>query len=296
MKILVLGSNGQLGACLADQLKNTTHEVIYSSRDLIDISCMLGTSRIIKEIKPEIIINASAYTAVDKAESEKEEANIINNLAVANIANISNEINTLLIHVSTDYVFNGLSRKPYTEDGTTSPQGVYGKTKLDGELAIAKSGCDFIIIRSSWLFSEYGSNFLKTILNLGIEKEELSVIYDQIGSPTYTQDLARAIIASFSMPRKRDSINKIFHYAGNSKCSWYEFTEEIFKTAKDYGFQVKANLKKISALDYKTDAKRPMYSVLDSSLFYETFQIEPSNWKEGIKKTLNILKKNKMIM
>jgi dTDP-4-dehydrorhamnose reductase len=289
MKVLVLGCKGQLGLCLADQLKNSIHKVIYTSRDQIDISNLLETSIIVKGIKPDVIINASAYTEVDKAESEKVEANIINHLAVSNIADTARKLNSLLIHVSTDYVFNGSSNKPYKENNKTSPQGVYGKTKLKGELAIAKSGCNFIIIRTSWLFSEYGSNFLKTILNLGMERKELSVICDQIGSPTYTQDLAKAIIASFSGVRSGASINKIFHYSGNNQCSWFEFTQEIFIAAKDCGFKIKANLNKISSSEYKTNAKRPMYSVLDSSLFYKTFQIKPSNWKRGIKESLDVL-------
>ena len=160
MKILVLGCKGQLGQCLGDQLSHTEHEVVYTSREQIDISDFFATKNKIFEIAPDVVINATAYTAVDKAEEGQETAKLINHLAVANIANISNLLGNWLIHFSTDYVFDGNSYVPYKEDDLTNPQGVYGITKLKGELAIQSSGCKHIIIRTSWVFSEYGNNFL----------------------------------------------------------------------------------------------------------------------------------------
>ena len=196
MKILVLGCKGQLGRCLNDQLINTDHEVIYTSREQIDIADFEVTKSKILEISPDLIINATAYTAVDKAEEDQKTANLINHLAVKNIADICNQLECWLIHVSTDYVFDGNSKVPYKEDDETNPQGAYGETKLKGELAIQASGCKHIIIRTAWVFSEYGNNFLKTMLRLGAERDELSIVGDQIGCPTYAQDIARSIIAT----------------------------------------------------------------------------------------------------
>ena len=195
MKILVLGCKGQLGRCLNDQLKNTHHEVIYTSREQIDIANFEQTKNQILKNSPDIIINATAYTAVDKAEEDQKNAKLINHLAVKNIAHICNQQGCWLIHVSTDYVFDGKAKIPYKEVDETNPQGVYGETKLKGELAIRSSGCKHIIIRTAWVFSEYGNNFLKTMLRLGAERDELSIVGDQVGCPTYAQDIAKAIVA-----------------------------------------------------------------------------------------------------
>ena len=197
MKILVLGCKGQLGRCLNDQLVNTDHEVIYTSREQIDISDFEVTKSKILEFSPNLIINATAYTAVDKAEEDQKTANLINHLAVKNIADICNQLECWLIHVSTDYVFDGNSNVPYKEDDQTNPQGAYGETKLKGELAIQASGCKHLIIRTAWVFSEYGNNFLKTMLRLGAERDELSST-DQVGCPTYAQDIAKSIIATLT--------------------------------------------------------------------------------------------------
>ena len=172
MKILLLGSKGQLGRCLNDQLKNSDHEVIYTSRKQIDIVDFEETKSKILEISPDIIINATAYTAVDKAEEDQETANLVNHLAVKNIAEICSQQSYWLIHVSTDYVFDGKANIPYKEDDKTNPKSVYRETKLKGELAIKASNCKYIIIRTSWVYSEYGNNFLKTMLNLGSERHE----------------------------------------------------------------------------------------------------------------------------
>ena len=183
MKILVLGCKGQLGRCLNDQLIHTEHEVIYTSREQLDISNFEATISKILEVCPDLIINATAYTAVDKAEEDHETANLINHLAVKNIADICSQLECWLIHVSTDYVFDGRAKIPYKEGDETNPKGVYGETKLKGELAIQTSGCKHIILRTAWVFSEYGHNFLKTMLRLGADRDELSIVGDQIGCP-----------------------------------------------------------------------------------------------------------------
>ena len=228
MKILVLGCKGQLGRCLNDQLKSTDHQVIYSSRDQIDISDFKVTKSKILEHSPDLIINATAYTAVDRAEEDQETANLINHIAVKNIADICNQQDCWLIHVSTDYVFDGNSKIPYKEDDQTNPQGTYGETKLKGELAIQISGCKHIIIRTAWIFSEYRNNFLKTMLRLGAERNELSIVGDQIGCPTYAQDIARSIVEIVPQLNSRKD-NGIYHYCGDQPCSWYDFANAIFE-------------------------------------------------------------------
>ena len=288
MKILVLGSKGQLGQCLYDQLSHTEYEVVYTSREQIDISDFLATKNKIFEITPDVVINATAYTAVDKAEEDQEKANLINHLAVANIANISNVLGNWLIHVSTDYVFDGISDVPYKEDDLTNPQGIYGVTKLKGELAIQSSGCKHIIIRTSWVFSEYGNNFLKTMLRLVAGRDELSIVGDQVGCPTYAQDIAIAVVNILPQLKSCEEIIGIYHYCGDSACSWFDFAQEIFKQMNEYYQSTVPPLKSVSTEKYPTLAKRPKLSALDNRKLQETFGIFPSDWKVGV---TSILKK-----
>jgi dTDP-4-dehydrorhamnose reductase len=282
LKILVLGANGQLGQCLKDQFSSTDYQVIFTSKAEIDVSDYNATRKIITQIKPEIVINASAYTAVDNAEKDFTSANKINHLAVDNIAKSVAHINSLLIHVSTDYVFDGNETSPYKEDAATNPQGVYGQTKLLGELAIERSGCKYFIIRTAWIFSEYGHNFLKTMLDLGMERDQLNVVNDQIGCPTYAQDIARSIIYILTKERLEDYEYGIYHYSGNIECSWYEFARYIFLQAKKKNIKTPKKLNPIKTAEYPTMAYRPIYSVLDSGKIYSSFGIEPSEWKKGV--------------
>ena len=283
MKILVLGCKGQLGRCLNDQLKSTDHEVIYTSREQIDISDFEVTKSKILEVSPNLIINATAYTAVDKAEEDQKTANLINHLAVKNIADICNQLECWLIHVSTDYVFDGNSKVPYKEDDQTNAQGAYGETKLKGELAIQSSGCKHIIIRTAWVFSEYGNNFLKTMLRLGAERDELSIVGDQIGCPTYAQDIAKAIVVIMRRLKSEGNIIGTYHYVGEVGCSWADFAEDIFKEAIKQGIiKNKPKIIKISTSEFPTLAKRPMQSKLDCSKFKSTFGINQSNYADSI--------------
>ena len=286
MKLLVLGSKGQLGCCLADQLSDTDHEVIYTSRSEIDMADLTGTKASIIDLRPNIVINATAYTAVDKAEDDKYEAEKINHLAVANIANTCSEIGCWLIHISTDYVFDGAASHPYSENAKTNPQGVYGDSKLKGELAIQVSGCQYLIIRTAWVYSEYGNNFLKTMLRLGADRDELSVVGDQIGCPTYAQDIAKSIVSMVSKLNLNSSISGIFHYCGDQACSWHEFAQAIFLEAKTCGWKTPNHINAIDTAKYPTRAVRPLYSALSCSKIYDTFEIRPSNWREGIKYVL----------
>jgi dTDP-4-dehydrorhamnose reductase len=289
MKILVLGTKGQLGRCLKDQLDNTDHKVIYSSREHIDIAEFEIAKKKILDFLPDIIINATAYTAVDKAEDEQEKADLINHLAVRNIANIANQICCWLIHISTDYVFDGNSSIPYKELDNTNPKGVYGKTKLKGELAIQASNCRHIIIRTSWLYSEYGNNFLKTMLRLGKERDELSIVEDQIGCPTYAQDIASCIIKI--IPKLNSNLhNGLYHYCGDQPCSWYEFAKFIFEEAKNHGKKIPRSLHAIKSSEYLAAVERPKYSVLECKKIYENFGVTPSNWKNSISNIFKIAK------
>ena len=283
MKILVLGCNGQLGQCLKDQLRNTGHTVVYASSDQIDVTDFQATAKKIVHIKPDVLINASAYTAVDKAEEERQAADRINHLAVANISNICNQLDCWFIHVSTDYVFDGNSEVPYKEDNPTNAQGVYGASKLKGEAAIEASGCKYLIIRTAWVYSEYGNNFLKTMLRLGADRDELSIVGDQIGCPTYAQDIAKSIASILSCLDLKGSSSGIYHYCGDEPCSWYEFACAIFLEAEVQRLKTPSYLKSITTADYPTPAIRPAYSVLDCSKIESCFEVTRSNWRDGIK-------------
>lgn len=292
MKVLVLGCKGQLGRCLKDKLIGVNYEVTYTSRDEIDIVDFEETRIKIKNLVPDVIINASAYTAVDKAENDKITADLINHLAVDNLAAICFELDCWLIHISTDYVFDGNSIVPYLESDKTNPQGVYGHTKLAGELAIQSSGCKYLIIRTAWVFSEYGNNFLKNILRLGAEQDELSVVGDQIGCPTYAQDMAKAIISLMKQIKLKSPTSGIYHYCGDQHCSWFEFAEVIFEEARISGLQTPSLIHQIRTSDYPTAAERPRYSVLDCHKIRNTFGINTSDWKLGVK---NIVSKFHMV-
>ena len=290
MKILVLGCNGQLGRCLYDQLEKTDHNVIYTSRDQIDITDFDATKSLIKQISPDIVINATAYTAVDKAEQDQDKADLINHLAVANIAASCNELDCWLVHVSTDYVFDGTSKMPYKEDDQTNPQGVYGDTKLKGELVIQSSGCRHIIIRTAWVFSEYGNNFLKTMLRLGAELSELRIVGDQIGCPTYAQDIANAIVVILESLKSKELHSGLYHFGGNVCCSWAEFSQAIFDEALELKvIASKPNVVAITTKDFPTLAKRPAQSQLNSDKLKVTFGVDPSDFMLGIRSSLTAI-------
>lgn len=293
MKILVLGSEGQLGRCLYDQLSHTDHEVFYTSRVQIDIADFEATKRKFLDVAPDLVINATAYTAVDKAEEEHQAADRINHLAVANIASICDQLDCWLIHVSTDYVFDGNSELPYTEKDQTNPQGVYGDTKLKGEIAIQSSGCRHVIIRTAWVFSEYGNNFLKTMLRLGAERNELRIVGDQVGCPTYAQDIARAIVMILESLKSKEVSSCLYHFSGNFCCSWAEFSQAIFDEAlKLEVIASKPNVVAITTEEFLTLAKRPARSELSSNKIGSTFGIDPSDCMLGIRSSLMAIKRD----
>lgn len=289
MKILVLGSKGQLGRCLKDQLEVTNHSVTYSSRKQIDITNFGAVRKNILDIKPNIIINAAAYTAVDKAEEDKELNNLINNMAVANLASICNQTDCWLLHVSTDYVFDGNSSIPYKESDPTNPQGAYGLSKLHGEESIQSSGCKYLIFRTAWVYSEYGDNFLKTMLNLGKNNSELNIVHDQIGCPTYAQEIASAIVTVIAYIKTEELSSGIYNFCGNRICSWYEFAQEIFISAARFGITIPKKINPISSAEFITKAKRPGFSVLDCSKIENEFKIKSNSLQKGIASSIDRL-------
>ncbi|MDA8641743.1 dTDP-4-dehydrorhamnose reductase, partial [Flavobacteriaceae bacterium] len=227
--ILVTGGNGQLGSELREVAHNyPEYSFFFTDVSDLDISKHIDVKEFVIKNEINTIINCAAYTAVDKAEEEFELSNKINNLAVNNLAVIAKEFNIKLIHISTDYVFDGTNHKPYKESDATNPKSVYGKTKLDGELAIKKiNPANTIIIRTSWVYSNYGNNFLKTMLRLGKERKELGVIVDQIGTPTYARDLAKRVLEI--LPKINNENVELFHFSNEGVCSWYDFASAIFE-------------------------------------------------------------------
>lgn len=280
--ILVTGGNGQLGSELKEITPNfSDYNFLFTDVFDLDITVHDEVSAFIESNNINVIINCAAYTAVDKAESEPELSNAINHLAVANFAQIAKDKNIKLIHISTDYVFDGTNHKPYVESDVPNPQSVYGQTKLDGELAIqAVNPANSIIIRTSWVYSKYGNNFVKTMLRLAETKDELSVVSDQIGSPTNAADLANAILTV--LPQVENNSPEIYHYSNEGVCSWYDFAKAIFEIK---GITIKVN--PIYSAQYLTPAKRPFFSVLNKKAFKENYKLTVPYMNDSLKIMLN---------
>jgi dTDP-4-dehydrorhamnose reductase len=287
MKILVFGSNGQLGKCLQDVDFGKDHSVVFSIKDDVNVEEISELKDTLTKIRPNILINASGYTAVDKAETEIKKANNINHIAVKNMANMCKQIDCILIHVSTDYVFDGSAKTPYVEEDLTNPKSIYGMSKLNGEEAIIDSSCKYFIVRTSWVYSEYGNNFLKTMLKIGKNLDNINIVSDEIGCPTYAQDVALCISAIVKHSSSKDIPYGIYHFTGNQICSWYDFANIIFKKAKNIGIITPKNITPIQSSKYLTAAKRPQYSVLDSSKFINTFGYSASKLEVSIAKVLD---------
>lgn len=309
--ILVTGSNGQLGMEIrnlalgrdivpgrehdntcsrivnADDcfLFTARHELPYMETETLDITDLDAVREMIEVNAIDIIVNCAAYTDVEKAEGNFEEADLQNHIAVDNLAEAAREFGITLIHISTDYVFGGESSKPYTELDGTSPLGVYGLTKLAGERAILDSGCDHVILRTSWLYSPYGRNFVKTMKRLTAEKDELNVVIDEIGTPTYARDLAQAII-DIIHSGKTDICSGIYNYSGEGLCSRYDLAYEVGRLCGNV-----CRLKPCLSVDFPTVAARPHYSVLDKTLIKTTFDLEIPHWTESLRHCIGRMKK-----
>ncbi len=293
MKVLLTGANGQLGQCVQDVFAGSEYQLISFDRQGLDISNAEQVRAVCAELAPDIIINAAAYTAVDKAESEREQAQKINEQGAENLAVEAQRHGALLIHISTDYVFNGEKQTPYQEDDPVEPQGVYGQTKLAGEQAVQRRCERHVILRTAWVFSEYGNNFLKTMLRLGAEREELGIVSDQLGCPSYAGDIAGACLAICEAERANTASYGIYHYAGGESLSWYDFASVIFTTAVEQGvLTTSPQLNAITTADFPTPAKRPSYSVLSSEKFTVDYGVPASDWRLGVKVVLARLVKD----
>ncbi len=299
MVVLVTGANGQLGQSIQFISKNYLDiDFVFCDSTLLDITNLDNVTKIFKQFKPDFCINTAAYTAVDKAESELEKAHLINVVGAQNLALVCKEYDTILLHVSTDFVFDGnrfviLSavEVPYTELDIPNPTGVYGQTKLDGEKAIQAILDNYFIIRTSWVYSQFGNNFMKTMLRLASERDTISVVNDQIGTPTNAVDLAEVLIKIIChTERSRSDQNielpssnlfGIYNFSNEGKCSWYEFALKIFEVNN-----LKINVQPIPTSSYPTPAKRPSFSVLDKTKIKSTFKIDIKTWEESLK-TIN---------
>lgn len=269
--ILVTGAYGQLGT----ELKNLLPGAIFADVDVLDITDEEAVNDFVKTNNIKTIINCAAYTAVDKAEDDADTAKRINEIGPMNLALSGAKI----IHISTDYVFDGTNCKPYLPEDETKPISIYGKTKRAGELAVLNNAAVAVVIRTAWLYSSYGNNFVKTMRRLGAEKESLNVVADQIGSPTYAGDLAQVIVDI--LPKINENNKGVYHYTNEGICSWYDFATEIMTLSN-----LNCKVLPIKSADYPTRAVRPFYSVLDKSKLKKTFNISIPHWKESLVKCL----------
>ncbi|TQV64333.1 MAG: dTDP-4-dehydrorhamnose reductase [Sulfurovum sp.] len=277
LNILVTGANGQLGSEVRELSVNYPYSFFFTDKDELDITDFNALKSFVDEKCINAIINCAAYTAVDKAQREKESANVINHLATKYLAQIAKEKEIKLVHISTDYVFDGKNYRPYLESDSVNPQSVYGQTKLDGEKVMMDiNPKNSLIIRTSWVYSSYGTNFVKTMIRLGKEKESLGVIYDQVGTPTYAQDLARAILEI--LPQINNEEVQIYNYSNEGVLSWYDFAKEIMKMAK-----LLCKINPIETKEYPTPASRPHYSLLNKSKIKKAFNLEIPYWKESLR-------------
>lgn len=291
MNILVTGANGQLGNCIrnasgSEKLKSNNSYIFTDVADL-DITDRTAVADFVKARGIDVIINCAAYTNVDKAETDADFAELLNSTAVRHLADAMKQTGGTLIHISTDYVFGGDPyNTPCREDQKGTPTGVYGTTKLHGEQQIAESGAKALIFRTAWLYSEYGRNFVKTMLQLTATKPELKVVFDQTGTPTYAQDLADAIVGIIE-EGKLDGNEGVYHYSNEGVCSWYDFTKAI----ADIAGHSNCDIKPCHSEEFPSPVKRPAYSVLDKTKLKATFGLRVPYWTDSLKLCLDNLKK-----
>ncbi|HZK95155.1 MAG TPA: dTDP-4-dehydrorhamnose reductase [Prolixibacteraceae bacterium] len=284
MRILVTGSKGQLGNeihVLAEDYPD--FDFIYADVDELDITDQLKVEAFFVVNKPQVIINCAAYTAVDKAESDEVTSYLINATAVENLAKSAAMIGALIVQISTDYVFDGKSYLPYSEMDETNPQSAYGRTKLAGENAVFKFASKGLILRTSWLYSAFGNNFVKTMTKYGIEREELNVVYDQVGTPTYARDLAKAILDIIPSAIQHSG-TELFHYSNEGVASWYDFAKIVMSFSG-----INCNIKPIRTKDYPLPAPRPAFSVLSKSKIKDIYKIKIPYWSDSVKECIQRL-------
>ncbi|UTW44860.1 dTDP-4-dehydrorhamnose reductase [bacterium SCSIO 12696] len=288
MTVLIVGAGGQLGRCLCDLLISRSIEFSsYNSKEL-DVTNLKSVEDVISLERPAVVVNAAAYTAVDKAEEQKEQAFSVNATGAENLARACEGVGAALVHVSTDYVFDGKSERPYTEIDTVNPINVYGSSKLLGEQLIAQRMERYIVVRTSWVFSEYGSNFFKTMSRLALERDQVSVVDDQYGCPTYAGDLALALLkfSELSVDENFDGWG-VYHYCGAEQTSWFEFAKSIFELHASKSSKSVATLLPLPSKNYPTPAERPQYSVMSTQKATE-LGIKAADWKAAIKKMISV--------
>lgn len=287
MNILVTGANGQLGNCMCKAAKNSTDNYIFTDVAELDITDADAVKKMISDKDIKVIINCAAYTNVEKAEIDREFAETLNARAVRNLADALKDNEGTLIHISTDYVFGGsVGNTPRTEDEPVNPTGVYGLTKLHGEQQIAESGVKALIFRTAWLYSEYGKNFVKTMMGLTSSKPQLKVVFDQVGTPTYAQNLADAIFHIVEH-RLTDENEGIYHYSNEGVCSWYDFTKAIASITGNKD----CDIQPCHSDEFPSPVTRPSYSVLDKTKFKNTFGMKVPYWTDSLKKCISNLSK-----
>ena len=285
MNILVTGANGQLGNEMRRLGAVSPNNYIFTDVAELDITNADAVMYVAKHYSIDAIINCAAYTNVDKAESDEATAELINATAVANLAAAMKEVGGTLFHVSTDYVFGSEGNTPRTEEMPLNPLGVYGKTKLHGEQAILESGCKALIFRTAWLYSEFGNNFLKTMLRLTAEKEQLNVVFDQVGTPTYAGDLALAIF-SIIEAGVYEGNEGVYHFSNEGVCSWYDFAVEIAAAAG----HTNCRINPCHSSEFPSPVTRPPYSVLDKTKIKNTFDIDIPHWRESMEYCIKRIK------
>ena len=282
MNILITGANGQLGNCMRNAAKDSKDNYIFTDVAELDITDAEAVTKAVKDNDIKVIVNCAAYTNVEKAETDRDFAELLNARAVRNLADAVKANDGTLIHVSTDYVFGGsLGNTPRNEEEPANPTGVYGETKLHGERKIAESGVKALVIRTAWLYSEYGKNFVKTMLSLTSSKQELKVVFDQVGTPTYAQDLADTIFGIIEN-RRFDGNEGVYHYSNEGVCSWYDFTKMIAEIAGNTG----CDIQPCHSDEFPSPVTRPSYSVLDKTKIKETFGIRVPYWTDSLKKCI----------
>ena len=277
LNILITGANGQLGRSLQRLGGVSPHNYICTDVAELDITDAGAVLRAVREQGIDVIVNCAAYTDVERAEDDEPTAELLNHKAAGNLAAAAKATGATLFHVSTDYVFDGTAHTPYTEDGTPSPLGAYGRTKLAGERAVMASGCRYLIFRTAWLYSEYGNNFLKTMLRLTSERDTLQVVFDQIGTPTYAGDLALALFSIIESERYAGN-EGVYHFTDEGVCSWYDFATEIAAAAGHDSCRIIP----CHTSEFPTKAQRPAYSVLDKTKIKTTFQMDIPHWREAM--------------
>lgn len=282
MVVLVTGSSGQLGQSLQFIAPNYPQiDFVFCDSKILDINNLENCKAIFSKYNPDFCINAAAYTAVDKAESEHEKAFAINVTSAKNLAQVSKKHDTILLHISTDFVFDGSKTKPYIETDIPNPTGVYGQTKLDGEKVIQQIWEKHFIIRTSWVYSQFGNNFMKTMLRLASERDTISVVNDQIGTPTNAVDLAEVLVKIIQTNIRQPATDNfgIYNFSNEGQCSWYDFAKKIFEINN-----ISINLLPIPTTSFPTPAKRPSFSVLDKSKIKTVFAVEVRDWEESLKR------------